>query len=76
MHIESLTNQTVNILGYKFEFEKGETIHTENSHKYSIESFKQLASEADWSVLKHWTDKENLFSLHYLIPTQNGMNIV
>ena len=46
------------------EFRTGETIHTENSYKYTVESFQALARGSGWSPLKVWTD--GLFSVHAL----------
>ncbi len=66
MHLVSLERQTVRVLGRSFHFEKGETIHTENSHKYSLAEFKALAESAGWTHAQAWTDKNQLFSLHML----------
>ena len=67
MHLVSTKNQTVNINGEKFIFSANETIHTENSHKYSIESFLKLASQAKLKKVKTWSDENNYFSIHYLV---------
>lgn len=65
MHLLSSQQQTVTVSGKPFHFEKGETIHTENSYKYSIDEFKKLVS--DWYAMeKVWTDTKEYFSLHYL----------
>ena len=48
----------------RVEFRAGETIHTENSYKYSVESFQALARGSGWSPLAVWTD--GLFSVHLL----------
>jgi dimethylhistidine N-methyltransferase len=64
MHLESQIDQVVQINGTQVEFEKGETIHTENSHKYSIEEFKEIAGES-FHRLKTWTDDRDYFSVHY-----------
>jgi len=66
MHLESLKAQTVAVAGGSFAFEKGETIHTENSYKYTIESFRTLAREAGWRWAATWTDEKNYFSVHAL----------
>ena len=66
MHIESLRSQTVRLDGTSISFTKGETVHTENSYKYSIEEFRQLAERAGFDPTQVWTDAERLFSLHYL----------
>jgi len=54
------------VLGRSFRFAKGERIHTENSHKYSVEEFQALASAAGWTPAHAWTDADRLFSLHLL----------
>ena len=66
MHIESLRSQTVRLDGASISFTKGETIHTENSYKYSIEEFRELAGRAGFDPTQVWTDADRLFSLHYL----------
>jgi L-histidine Nalpha-methyltransferase len=66
MYIESLADQTVHILGREFAFAAGERIHTENSHKYTVEQFQALARVAGWQPVKAWADEDNLFSLHLL----------
>jgi dimethylhistidine N-methyltransferase len=67
MHLVSKKRQTVSFLGRNFEFGAGETIHTENSHKYSIGEFHDLARGAGWAPRSVWTDGEDLFSVHELI---------
>jgi L-histidine N-alpha-methyltransferase len=67
MHLVSLRAQTVNVGDHRFAFERGETIHTENSYKYSIESFQALAAESGFRGAKVWTDRKGLFSLHGLV---------
>ena len=44
----------------------GESLHTENSYKYSVESFQALAREAGFRPSAHWTDDQRWFSLHWL----------
>jgi dimethylhistidine N-methyltransferase len=66
MHLESRKSQTVTVAGRRFEFRKGETIHTENSYKYTIDSFRALAREAGWRWATTWTDENNYFSVHAL----------
>ena len=48
MHLVSRVRQTVRVLGQSFPFAAGESIHTENSYKYSIEQFRALARGAGW----------------------------
>jgi dimethylhistidine N-methyltransferase len=64
MHHVSGRRQTVNIAGHVIEFAAGETIHTENSYKYTIESFGLLAQSAGWTPMRAWTD--GFFSVHAL----------
>jgi dimethylhistidine N-methyltransferase len=66
MHLVSLARQTVRVLGRAFSFAKGERVHTENSHKYSVEEFQALAARAGWTPTQAWTDADRLFSLHLL----------
>jgi dimethylhistidine N-methyltransferase len=66
MHLASLKRQRVRVAGECIDFRAGETIHTENSYKYSIESFGALARGAGWSPLKTWTDRDHRFSVHAL----------
>jgi dimethylhistidine N-methyltransferase len=64
MHLVSGRRQTVNIAGHVIEFAAGETIHTENSYKYTIESFGLLAQSAGWTPITAWND--GFFSVHAL----------
>ena len=66
MHLVSLAQQTVNIGSHRFAFAAGESIHTENSYKYSIEGFRALARSAGFKGSKVWLDRGGLFSLHGL----------
>ncbi|WP_036260771.1 L-histidine N(alpha)-methyltransferase [Methylocapsa aurea] len=68
MHLESLTAQTVALGGRRFDFAEGERIHTENSYKYTVAQFHELAAGAGWTPRRLWTDAEDLFSLHELTP--------
>lgn len=67
MHLVSQIKQTVRIMDRDFPFEKGESIHTENSHKHTIESFEALAAKAGWVREETWLDSHKLFSVHYLV---------
>ena len=66
MHLVSRQAQKVNLGEQQIDFAKGETIHTENSHKYGIEEFQSLAREAGYSPRRVWTDDANLFAVHLL----------
>jgi len=65
MHLVSNQRQIVSVNGNSFDFEINESILTEYSHKYSIESFKELCAGI-FNVEKVWTDDKNYFSLQYL----------
>jgi len=67
MYLVSQTEQTVSINGESFDFSAFETIHTENSHKYTVDSFLALAASAKLKSRKTWTDEQQLFSIHYLV---------
>jgi len=64
MHLISRKKQTVRMLGTTFSFRPGESIHTENSYKYSIERFAALARDSGWTVGESWTDAARMFSVH------------
>jgi len=66
MHLVSLSRQSARAGQQRFEFEAGETIHTENSYKYSVEEFRAIAEEAGFEGRKVWLDRRGLFSLHGL----------
>lgn len=66
MHIVSLAVQDIEIEGKKFSFHEGETIHSEDSHKYSVAGFQALAQAAGWRPSNLWRDPDALFSVHYL----------
>lgn len=64
--IESREDQAVRVNGESFNFTSGERIHTENSHKYDVDRFQDLARKAGFTPRKAWVDDEKLFSVHYL----------
>jgi uncharacterized SAM-dependent methyltransferase len=66
MHLMSLGRQRVRLLGQDIAFADGETIHTEDSHKYTLDGFRALAREAGFAPRAAWTDADKLFSLHWL----------
>jgi L-histidine Nalpha-methyltransferase len=66
MHLVSLARQAVRVAGRRFRFERGESIHTENSYKYSAEGFGALAARAGYLGKKLWTDRKGRFALHGL----------
>jgi dimethylhistidine N-methyltransferase len=67
MHLLSLKDQRATIRGRAIPFAGGETIHTENSCKYTIAEFQALARASGLEALECWTDAERLFGVHYLV---------
>jgi len=66
MHLVSTVAQRVRIGNFVAEFFEGETIHTENSYKYTPGDFAALAARAGWTSHRIWLDERALFSLHLL----------
>ncbi|MDX1636613.1 MAG: L-histidine N(alpha)-methyltransferase [Balneolaceae bacterium] len=65
MHLVSEKEQSVEISGHLFRFSEGESIHTENSYKFSLEAFSELVS-GGYRVEKTWTDANDFFAIVYL----------
>ena len=63
MHLVTDTAQTATVSDRRFEFAAGESIHTENSHKFDRESLNGLAAEAGFDIETVWTDPENRFAV-------------
>jgi L-histidine Nalpha-methyltransferase len=70
MHIRSNKTQDVYIgeLQTSFSFVPGETIHTENSYKYSLDQVAEMSAEAGFKVANRWQDDCGYFSLNLLAP--------
>jgi dimethylhistidine N-methyltransferase len=66
MHLVSRCAQRVTVCGESFDFVEGESIHTENSYKYTVEGFQQLAVEAGFTPRAVWTDAQRWFALFWL----------
>src|SRR5918996_4055933 len=66
MHLVALRDQVVRLGRHRFRFASGETIHTENSYKYSVAEFQALAQQAGFGSEAIWTDRRALFALHAL----------
>jgi dimethylhistidine N-methyltransferase len=70
MHLISRKAQTVRVLGRSFSFRTGESIHTENSYKYSLDRFTALARGSGWTPRASWTDNAGMFSVHALAASE------
>src|SRR5580658_1092798 len=58
MHLVSLVRQKVRVMGKLVDFRRGETIHTENSYKYTVELFRSHARSAGWTPAASWLDAQ------------------
>ena len=67
MHLVSLARQTVSLGAHRFGFDVGESIHTEDSCKYSVEEFRALALAAGFRTEKVWKDPRGWFGLFGLV---------
>ncbi len=67
MHLVSGRDQCAQINGERFEFADGQTLHTENSYKYTVTGFQALARAAGLLPQAVWTDAQRLFSVHWLV---------
>lgn len=66
MHLMSCIRQSVRVEGQTFNFEEGETIHTENSYKFTIDGLRALAVKGGFAPGPVWTDADRRFSMHWL----------
>lgn len=66
MHLVCRCTQRVSVAGQTFDFAEGESVHTENSYKYTVDGFRRLAIDSGWLPREVWIDADRLFSLHWL----------
>jgi dimethylhistidine N-methyltransferase len=66
MHLVSRERQRVHLAGETYTLEAGQALHTENSHKFTIEGLRRLARQAGFDPGPVWTDPDHLFSVHWL----------
>lgn len=66
MHLVSSRNQTATAAGHSYRFEAGETIHTENSHKFTEAKLDEMASQAGWRTARCWTATPHAFAVTLL----------
>ena len=71
MHLVSNTTQQVYIeaLDKNFSFGKGDSIHTENSYKYSLDQIAALAKDSGFRIKKEFTDEKRWFNMALLSPS-------
>jgi dimethylhistidine N-methyltransferase len=63
MHLEAVEAIQFEVSGRRFALAKGETIHTENSHKFDLRSQNTLLLAGGWTPRRRWLDSEGRFSL-------------
>lgn len=68
MHLVSRIDQIVNAAGQAYAFKAGESLHTENSHKFTADSFAALAAKAGWRVAAQWISDAPQFAIFQLTP--------
>ena len=66
MHLVSRRTQRVSVSGRSFGFGEGESVHTENSYKFTVDGLQDIARRAGFEPDDVWLDDEELFSLHLL----------
>lgn len=66
MHLVSRRRQTVHLGAEAFVLDNGETLHTENSQKFTVDGFRRLAADAGFVPGPVWCDPQRLFSVHWL----------
>jgi dimethylhistidine N-methyltransferase len=67
MHLASRKRQKARVCGRVIDFRVGETIHTENSYKFTIEAFGALARGSGWTPIAGWSDPKGYFSVQALV---------
>ncbi|MEE2565646.1 L-histidine N(alpha)-methyltransferase [Hyphobacterium marinum] len=66
MHLVATRDMDFTVSEQAFTMTKGETIHTENSHKFTVASFQALARSAGLEPVADWSDDDSYFTLHWL----------
>jgi len=69
MHLEAIADADLTVDGRAFSIGAGETIHTENSHKYGPRDARILLRSGGWTPVAEWTDAQDRFAL-YLAEAQ------
>ncbi|MEQ8411307.1 MAG: L-histidine N(alpha)-methyltransferase [Erythrobacter sp.] len=63
MHLVAQETLAFTVSGEAFGMEKGETIHTENSHKFNRRTSNMLLLAGGWEPVERWTDEQGRFSM-------------
>jgi uncharacterized SAM-dependent methyltransferase len=73
MHLQCRYDHTVHIGGEAVHLRAGERIHTENSYKYTVNSFAMLAAKAGFKLERTWYDSRKFFSVHYMTVDSSAL---
>ena len=65
MHLQARREVTVSWSGHQRVFQKNETIHTENSYKWTVEKFSKLLRSAGFTHTQHWTDQQEQYAVFW-----------
>ena len=63
MHLEAVRDLSFTVDGRSFQISAGQTIHTENSHKYGAREARLVLRASGWAPVQEWTDPDQLFAL-------------
>jgi uncharacterized SAM-dependent methyltransferase len=63
MHLEAARDLAFEVAGHRFSMAAGETIHSENSHKYGERDARLLLLAGGWTPVEEWTDDDARFAL-------------
>lgn len=63
MHLQAARDVDFTVAGKRFSMREGETIHSENSHKYGVRDARLLLRAGGWSPCREWADADDMFSL-------------
>ncbi len=66
MHLRACRALEMQLGGERYAFDEGETLHTENSHKYTVAGFQAQAARAGFRPGRVWTDARSWFALMWL----------
>lgn len=72
MYLTAVRDMHFTVAGARFVIRKDETIHMENSHKFTLETFHDLAAKAGLRPRKAWVSASNAFSMHWLEPAREA----
>lgn len=66
MYLQALRDMSFTVAGHDFVIRESETIHTENSHKFTVDIFQDLARAAGLEAKNEWVSADTPFSIHWL----------